>query len=118
MIARIFSLVAAATFSDPFTTRETVAGATPAILATSFRVACDIGSSIRAQNLGRVGAQGAKYGRDCGNECGEQKGTRGQSDNIRVGCFDLVEKRLDIARCAESERDACKASDGDHQEDV
>ena len=48
----------------------------------------------------------------------EQNGTRGRSDHIRVGGFDLVEKRLDITRRAESERDACAASESDHQEDI
>ena len=54
----------------------------------------------------------------CGNERGEQNGTRRQRDHIRVGCFHLVEKRLDIARRAESERDARAASERDHQEDI
>src|SRR5207302_6355915 len=44
--------------------------------------------------------------------------TRRRSDHIRVGCFDLVEKRLDIACRAESERDARAASERDHQEDI
>src|SRR5438270_8012490 len=70
------------------------------------------------QNFGGVCAQRAKHGRQCGNECTEQHGTRRQSDHIRVGCFDLVEKRLNIARRAESERDARAASKRDHLEDT
>ncbi len=74
--------------------------------------------SLRAQNLGGVCAQRAKHGGQCGNERSEQNGTRRQRDHIRVGCFDLVEKRRDIARRAESERDARAASERDHQEDI
>src|SRR5205823_7497257 len=74
--------------------------------------------SFATQNFGGVCAQRAKNGRQCGNECTEQHGTRRQSDHIRVGCFDLVEKRLNIARRTESERDARAASKRDHQEDV
>lgn len=36
-----------------------------------------------AQNLGGVGAQRAKHGRQCGNERGKQNGARGQSDDFR-----------------------------------
>jgi hypothetical protein len=74
--------------------------------------------SLRAQDLGGVCAQRAKHGGQRGNESSEQNGTRRQSDHIRVGCFDLVEKRLDIARRAESERNARAASERDHQEDI
>ena len=42
----------------------------------------------------------------------------GSGDHIRVGCFDLVEKRLDIPRRTESERDARAASERDHEEDI
>jgi len=73
---------------------------------------------LRTQDLGGVCAQRAKHRRECGHERSQQDGTRGQGDDICVGCFDLVEKRLDIARRAESERDACAASDRDHQEDI
>ena len=74
--------------------------------------------SLATQNFGRVCAQCAKHGRQCGNERTEQHGTRRHSDHIRVGCFDLVEERLDIARRAESERDARATSEHDHQEDI
>ena len=68
MIARIFSLVAAATFSDPFTTRETVTGATPASLATTLELLLASTPSLPAQDLSGVGAQLAKHGGQGGNE--------------------------------------------------
>src|SRR3984957_9080765 len=74
--------------------------------------------SLATQNFGGVCAQRAKHGGQCGNERTEQHGTRRQSDQTRVGCFDLVEKRLNIARRAESERDARAASKRDHLEDI
>ena len=70
--------------------------------------------SLHAQDLGRVCAQCAKPGGQCGNESGEQHDTRRRRDHIRVGCFDLVEKRPDRARRAESERDARTASERNH----
>ena len=74
--------------------------------------------SLRAQDLGGVCAQRAKHGGQCGNESSEQNGTRRQRDHARVGCFDLVEKRLSIARGAESERDARAASECNRQHDI
>src|ERR1700728_898682 len=74
--------------------------------------------SLAAQNFDGVRAQRAKHGRQCGNERTEQHGTRRRSDHIRVGCFDLVGKRLNIARRDESERDARAASKRDHLEDI
>src|SRR5882757_3998060 len=74
--------------------------------------------SLRTQDLGGICAQRAKHGGQCGNESSEQNGTRRQRDHIRVGCFYLVEKRLDIARRAETERDARAASERDHLEDI
>src|ERR1017187_1639884 len=74
--------------------------------------------SLATQNFGRICSQRAKHGGQCGNERSEQNGTRRQRDHIRVGCFDLVEKRLDITRRAESERDARAASERDHQENI
>ena len=62
--------------------------------------------SLGAQDLGGIGAQRAKDGGQGGNERSQQNGTCGRSDHIRVRGFDLVEKRLDIARHAESERHA------------
>ena len=41
-----------------------------------------------------------------------------QSDDVRVGCFDLVEKRLDVARRDEAERDASTTSYREHQEHI
>src|ERR1700733_7682220 len=76
------------------------------------------GPSLCAQGLGGVCAQRAKHSGQCGNESSEPQDTRRQRDHIRVGCFDLVEKRLDIARRAESERDARAASKRDHLEDI
>ena len=58
--------------------------------------------SLRAQDLGGIGAQRAKHCGKCGDERGEQDGTRWQRKHVRVGCLDLVEKRRDIARRAES----------------
>src|SRR5882757_2483626 len=74
--------------------------------------------SLRTQDLGGICAQRAKHGGQCGNERSEQNGTRRQPDHIRVGCFDLVEKRFDITRRGESERDAHAASERGHQQDI
>ncbi len=74
--------------------------------------------SLAPQNLGGVCAQRANHGRQCGYERTEQNGTRRQRNHIRVGCFDLVEKRLDIARRTESECDARATSERDHEEDI
>src|SRR6478736_2465130 len=75
-------------------------------------------SSLCAQDLGGVCAQRAMHCRECGNERGEQNGACRQRDHICVSCFDLVEKRLDITRRAESERDARAAADRDQQERI
>ncbi len=74
--------------------------------------------SLGAQDLGGVGAQRAQDGGECRNQGSEQNGTGRQRDHIRVGGFDLVEERRDIACCAESERDAGAASERDHEEDI
>ena len=58
--------------------------------------------SLATQNFGRICAQRAKHGGQCSNERREQNGTRRRSDHIRVGGFDLVEKRLDVTSRAES----------------
>jgi hypothetical protein len=77
-----------------------------------------VSRSLRAQDLGGVGAQRAQDGGECRNQSREQNGARRQRDHIGVGGFDLVEERRDIACCAESERDAGAASERDHQEEI
>ncbi len=77
-----------------------------------------IGFLHSARRIGGVGSQRAKHAWQCGNECSEQDGTRRQSEDIRVGCSDLIEEGCNVARRTESECDTRATSERDHLEDI